>query len=131
MSGAADDVIKYVMEQYFKAEAKSEEKLLEKSGEGAAEGFLYVLLLSFSLFLSFCLFLSSNASRTLFGFRYFGEWKRLIVSARVCNRKDRLKKNPVVSNDELNSISGGLGDEAAKEFGNGGGLGKGIGKAFD
>ncbi|KAK0517184.1 hypothetical protein JMJ35_000339 [Cladonia borealis] len=44
--------------------------------------------------------------------------------------KDRLKKNPVVSNDELNQISGGLGDEAAKEFGKGG-LGKGIGKAFD
>ncbi len=47
-----------------------------------------------------------------------------------CCRKDRLKKNPVVSNDELNQISGGLGDEAAKEFGKGG-LGKGIGKAFD
>lgn len=46
------------------------------------------------------------------------------------NRKDRLKKNPVVSNDELNQVSGGLGDEAAKEFGKGG-LGKGIGKAFD
>ena len=48
----------------------------------------------------------------------------------LCCRKDRLKKNPVVSNDELNQISGGLGDEAAKEFGKGG-LGKGIGKAFD
>lgn len=47
----------------------------------------------------------------------------------VC-RKDRLKKNPVVSNDQLNQISGGLGDEAAREFGKGG-LGKGIGKAFD
>lgn len=46
------------------------------------------------------------------------------------HRKDRLKKNPVVSNDELNQVSGGLGDEAAKEFGKGG-LGKGIGKAFD
>ena len=32
-------------------------------------------------------------------------------------RKDQLKKNPVLSNDELNEISGGLGDEAAKEFG--------------
>ncbi|CAF9928031.1 hypothetical protein IMSHALPRED_007360 [Imshaugia aleurites] len=88
MSGAADDVIKFVMEKYFKAEAKGEEKLLEKSGEGAAEGFL----------------------------------------------KDRLKKNPVVSNDELNQISSGLGDEAAKEFGKNfgkGGLGSNIGKAFD
>jgi len=45
-------------------------------------------------------------------------------------RKDRLKKNPAVSNDELNDVSSGLGDEAAKEFGEGG-LGKGIGKAFD
>ncbi len=45
-------------------------------------------------------------------------------------RKDRLKKNPVVSNDELNQVSGGLGDEAAKDFGKGG-LGDGIGKAFD
>lgn len=42
MSGAADDVIKFVMEKYFKAEARAEEKMLEKSGEGAAEGFLYV-----------------------------------------------------------------------------------------
>ncbi len=32
-------------------------------------------------------------------------------------RKDQLRKNPVLSNDELNAISGGLGDEAAKEFG--------------
>lgn len=55
MSGAADDVIKFVMEKYFKAEAKGEEKLLEKSGEGAAEGFLYVFFSSFILltFLSF------------------------------------------------------------------------------
>ena len=46
-----------------------------------------------------------------------------------------MKKNPVVSNEKLNSIQGGLGDEAAKEFGDGkGGVGsmaKGIGKAFD
>lgn len=45
-----------------------------------------------------------------------------------------MKKNPVVSNDELNQISGGLGDEAAKDFGKRfgkGGLGDGIGKAFD
>ena len=40
------------------------------------------------------------------------------------NRKERLKKNPVVSNEQLNEISGGLGDEAAKEFG------EGLGKAF-
>ncbi len=40
MSGAADDVVKFVMERYFKAEAKAEEKLLEKSGEGMVEGVL-------------------------------------------------------------------------------------------
>ena len=45
-------------------------------------------------------------------------------------RKDRLKKNPMVSNDELNEVSSGLGDEAAREFSKGG-LGKEIGKAFD
>ena len=45
-------------------------------------------------------------------------------------RKERLKKNPVVSNDELNQVSGGLGDEAAKEMGKGK-LGESIGKAFD
>jgi bacteriocin-like protein len=41
------------------------------------------------------------------------------------HRKDQLKKNPVMSNDELNEISGGLGDEAAKEFGGQ------LSKAFD
>ena len=58
--------------------------------------------------------------------------RRREVGADVCesNRKDQLKKNPVVSNDELNEIQGGLGDEAAKEFGKGG-IGEGIGKAFD
>ena len=36
---------------------------------------------------------------------------------------DQLKKNPVMSADELNSISGGLGDEAMQQFGGGkGGL---------
>lgn len=40
MSGAADDVVKFVMEKYFKAEAEAEEKVLEKSGEGMAEGFV-------------------------------------------------------------------------------------------
>ena len=43
MSGASDDVVHFVMERYFKAEAKAEEKVLEKSGETYAEGFLYVL----------------------------------------------------------------------------------------
>ncbi len=52
-------------------------------------------------------------------------------------RKDQLKKNPVVSNDELNVVQNGLGDEAAREVGEGklkggfGGMAKGIGKAFD
>lgn len=59
---------------------------------------------------------------------WLGEWN--VANWFPWSRKDRLKKNPVVSNDELNQISGGLGDEAAKEFGKGG-LGKDIGKAFD
>lgn len=52
-------------------------------------------------------------------------------------RKDQLKKNPVVSNEELNMVQKGLGDEAAREVGEGklkggvGGMAKGIGKAFD
>jgi len=42
--------------------------------------------------------------------------------------KDQLKKNPVMSTDELNSISGGLGDDAMKQFGGGkGGLGAMLG----
>ena len=41
---------------------------------------------------------------------------------------DQLKKNPVMSADELNSISGGLGDEAMEQFGGGkGGLGAMLG----
>ena len=40
MSGAADDMVHYAMEKYFKAEAKASEKVLEKSGEKYAEGFL-------------------------------------------------------------------------------------------
>ena len=45
-------------------------------------------------------------------------------------RKERLKKNPVVSNDELNEVSGGLGDEAEKDFRKAK-IGEGISKAFD
>lgn len=40
MSGASDDVIQFVMEKCFKAEAKAEEKALEKAGATQAEGFL-------------------------------------------------------------------------------------------
>ena len=40
MSSAANDIFHYVMEKCFKAEAKAEEKILEKSGENYAEGFL-------------------------------------------------------------------------------------------
>ena len=40
MTGKGDDVIKFVMEKYFKAEAKAEEKALEKAGATQAEGFL-------------------------------------------------------------------------------------------
>lgn len=47
------------------------------------------------------------------------------------DRKDQLKRNPMMSNQELNDISSGLGDEASKQFGKGGGFGKTIGKAFD
>ena len=58
-----------------------------------------------------------------------------MMAADVCcvvcvHRKDRLKQNPIVSNDELNQVSGGLGDEAKREFGKRG-LGQSIGKAFD
>ncbi|KAL2045329.1 hypothetical protein N7G274_002412 [Stereocaulon virgatum] len=82
-SPVGDDATKWVMAKIFKAEARAEEKALEKTGETQAEEFL----------------------------------------------KDRLKKNPMVSNDELNQVSSGLGDEAAREFGKGG-LGKEIGRAF-
>lgn len=42
--------------------------------------------------------------------------------------KDQLKKNPVVSNEELNDIQGGLGDEAEAEFSGKGGLGAMLGR---
>lgn len=41
--------------------------------------------------------------------------------ANVCVAIDQLKKNPMVSNDDLNVIQSGLGDQAAEEFG---GIGK-------
>lgn len=41
-------------------------------------------------------------------------------------RKEKLKKNSAVSPGELEDVSGGLGDEAAQDFGKGG-----IGKAFN
>ena len=40
VTGAADDVIEFVMVKYFKAEAKAEEKALETAGVTAGEGFL-------------------------------------------------------------------------------------------
>ena len=40
MSPVGEDVTKWVMEKFFKAEAKAEEKALEKAGETKAEGFL-------------------------------------------------------------------------------------------
>ena len=40
MSGYADDVRNFLMEKFFKAEAKAEEKALEKAGATKAEGFL-------------------------------------------------------------------------------------------
>ena len=48
----------------------------------------------------------------------------------AANRKDQLKKNPVVSNEELNEVAPGLGDEVRKGIA-GGKLGAGIAKAFD
>jgi len=42
MSPVKDDVEKFVMEKFFKAEAKAEEKALEQAGETQAEGFLSV-----------------------------------------------------------------------------------------
>ncbi|KAL8794137.1 MAG: hypothetical protein Q9195_003322 [Heterodermia aff. obscurata] len=95
VSGTGNDIAEWVAEKYFKAEAKAEEKALEKAGATRAEGFLEVE-----------------------------------ADVYASNRKDQLKKNPVVSSDELNEIQGGLGDEAAKEFGKGG-IGEGIGKALD
>ncbi len=41
-SGQANDLVKFVIEKYFKAEATAEEKALEKAGETKAEGFLSV-----------------------------------------------------------------------------------------
>ena len=40
MSPVGEDVTKWVMENFFKAEAKAEEKALEKASETQAEGFL-------------------------------------------------------------------------------------------
>ena len=42
MSGYKDDVYRFIAEKYFKAEAKAEEKALEKAGSEKAEGFLFV-----------------------------------------------------------------------------------------
>ena len=39
-SGTSDDVGKFIMERFFKAKAKMEEKALEHAGETKAEGFL-------------------------------------------------------------------------------------------
>lgn len=40
MSPVKDDVEKFIMEKFFKAEAKAEEKALGQAGETQAEGFL-------------------------------------------------------------------------------------------
>lgn len=40
MSPVGEDVITWVMEEFFKAEAKAEEKALEKASKTQAEGFL-------------------------------------------------------------------------------------------
>ena len=50
----------------------------------------------------------------------------LIVDVRIY-RKDQMKKNPMVSSDELDQVSEGLGEEA-KEFEGKGGLGAMLGK---
>lgn len=68
-SGQADDLFVYFAKKFYKAEAKAEEKALEKAGVDKAEGLL----------------------------------------------KDRLKKNPMMGEDELNQVQSGLGSEAARE----------------
>jgi uncharacterized protein YneF (UPF0154 family) len=93
MSGAADDFIEWAMTKFLVYKAKGEEKALEKTGSEAAQNFLKGALLD-------------KAS----------EGGNLLTSV-----TGELKKNPVVSNDKLNSIQSGLGDEASKEFGNFGG----------
>jgi len=82
-SGQADELFVYLAKTYFKAEAKAEEKALEKAETEKAESFL----------------------------------------------KDRLKKNPMMGESELNQIQSGLGGEAVREGLGGvssklGGLGK-------
>jgi hypothetical protein len=45
-SGQADDLFVYFAKKYYKAEAKAEEKVLEKAGTDKAEGFLKGIYLS-------------------------------------------------------------------------------------
>jgi hypothetical protein len=45
-SGQADDLFVYFAKKYYKAEAKTEEKALEKAGTDKAEGFLKGIYLS-------------------------------------------------------------------------------------
>jgi hypothetical protein len=45
-SGQADDLFAYFAKKYYKAEAKAEEKALEKAGTDKAEGFLKGMYLS-------------------------------------------------------------------------------------
>jgi hypothetical protein len=45
-SGQADDLFVYFAKKYYKAEAKAEEKVLEKAGTDKAEGFLKGMYLS-------------------------------------------------------------------------------------
>jgi hypothetical protein len=45
-SGQADDLFAYFAKKYYKAEAKAEEKVLEKAGTDKAEGLLKGMSLS-------------------------------------------------------------------------------------
>jgi hypothetical protein len=45
-SGQADDLFAYFAKKYYKAEAKAEEKALEKAGTEKVEGFLKGVYLS-------------------------------------------------------------------------------------
>lgn len=47
-----------------------------------------------------------------------------------CDRKDQLKKNPILSDGDLDEVSEGLGGEAREGIA-GGKLGEVIAKAFD
>lgn len=111
-SGQADELFVYLAKTYFKAEAKAEEKALEKAETEKAESFLKG---------------RSTCSRAaLIRSPHLGS-RGMLMLIRAC--LDRLKKNPMMGESELNQIQSGLGGEAVREGLGGvssklGGLGK-------